>query len=100
MIGTTGATILFAVIVLFAAVLGVGAGGLTCLVLRQTWGLKVAVIDAALAAVAAVIAAYVGSAIEVARGVLDSGVTLVLVVAIGSVVAMHILRRLLRPSLG
>ena len=99
MIGTTGAAVLFVVNVISASALGAVAGGLTCLMLRRPWGIKAAVIDAVLAAVVAVIAAYVVSAIEIARGVWESRVTLILAVAVGSVVARHILRALLRPSL-
>jgi len=99
MIGTGGATVLFVVNLLFASVLGVGAGGLTCFVLRRPWGFKAAVIDAVLAAVIAFIAAYVVSAIEVGRGVWESRVTLVLAIAAASVVLRHVVRRLLRsPS--
>lgn len=45
MIGTSGATVLFVVNLLFASVLGISAGGLTCFVLRRPWGFKAAVID-------------------------------------------------------
>ena len=99
MIGTSGATVLFVVNVLFASVLGVGAGGFTCFVLRRPWGLKAAVIDAVLAAVVAVVAAYVVSAIEIRRGVWESRVTLVLVIAPASVVLRHVVWLLFRsPS--
>jgi hypothetical protein len=99
MIGTGGATVLFVVNLLFASVLGVGAGGLTCFVLRRPWGFKAAVIDAVLAAVIALIAAYMVSTIEVARGVWESRVTLVLAIAVASVVLRHVVRLLLRsPS--
>ena len=96
MIGTSGATVLLLANIVFASVLGIGAGGLTCLVLRQPWGLKAAVIDAVLAAVVAVIAAYVVSAIEIARGVWESRVALVLAIAAGSIVLRHLLRLTLR----
>lgn len=92
MIGTSGATVLFLVNVVFASVLGIGAGGLTCLVLRQRWGRKVGLIDAILAVVVAVIAAYVVSAVDNARGVWESRVTLILAIAAGSVVLRHLLR--------
>lgn len=92
MIGTTGATLLFIADIVFATLLGIGAGGLTCLVLRRPWGLKAALIDAVLAAVVTVIAAYVVSAIDNARGVWESRVTLVLSIAAGSVVLRHLLR--------
>jgi hypothetical protein len=92
MIGTTGAVVLFSINVLFASVLGIGAGGLTCLALRRPWGLKDAIVDAALAAVVAVIAAYSVSAIESARGIWESHVILMLAIAVGSVVIRHLIR--------
>jgi hypothetical protein len=99
MIGTSGATVLFVANVLFAGVLGVGAGGFTCFVPRRPGGLKAALIDAVLAAVVAIIAAYVVSAIEIRRGVWESRVTLVLVIAPASVVLRHVVWLLLRsPS--
>jgi phage baseplate assembly protein W len=98
MIGTTGATVLFLINVLFASLLGIGAGGLACLVLRRPWGIKVALIDAVLAAVVAVVAAYVVAAIENARGIWESRVTLILVIAVASVVVRHLIRLALRSS--
>jgi hypothetical protein len=72
MIGTTGATILFVINLLFASVLGIAAGGVSCLVLHRPWGIKPAFMDATLAAVVAVIAAYVIGAIESASHVWGS----------------------------
>lgn len=92
MIGTTGATVLFVINVLFASVLGIGAGGLTCLVLRRPWGIKNVLIDAPLAAAVAVGAVYVIAAIETARDVWESRVTLILIIAVASVVARYLLR--------
>jgi hypothetical protein len=96
MIGTSGAAVLLLVNIIFASVLGIGAGCLTCLALRRPWGLKAALIDAGLAAVVAIIAAYVVSAIDNSRGVLASRVELVLVIAAGSVVLRHLIRQALR----
>jgi hypothetical protein len=98
MIGTNGAAVLLLVDIIFASVLGIGAGGLTCLALRRPWSLKAALIDAVLAAVVAVIAAYVVSAIDNARGVLESRVTLVLAIATASVVVRHLMRLAVRSS--
>ena len=92
MIGTTAAGVLFVVNVLFASVLGVGTGGPTCLMLRLSWNLKAAVVDAVLGALVALLAAYVISAIEIARGVWESRVTLMLAVAVACVFGRHILR--------
>ena len=96
MIGTSGAAVLLLVNVIFAGVLGIVTGGLASLVLRRPWGLKAAIIDAVLAVVVAVIAAYVVSAIDDARGVLESRVGLVLAIAAGSVVLRHLFRLALR----
>ncbi len=92
MIGIGGATVLFLVNIIFASVLGIAAGGLTCLALRRPWALKAAIIDAVLAVVVGVIAAYVVAAVESARGVWESRVTLILVIAVGSVVLRHLIR--------
>jgi hypothetical protein len=98
MIGTSGATVLFVVNVLFASVLGVGAGGLTCFLLRRPWGFKDALIDAVLAAVVAIVAAYLVSAIENARGVWESRVALILAIAAASIVIRHLMRLALRSA--
>jgi len=97
MIGTTGATVLLIANLVFATLLGIGVGGLTCLVLRRRWGLRAAIIDAAIALVVGAIAAYAVAAIETARGVWGSSVTLVLSIAAGSVVVRHLLGVLSRP---
>jgi len=69
MIGTTGGAVLVVVNILFAAALGIVAGGLACLGFRQSWGLKVGLLDGILAAFVAVVAAYVVAMIEASRGV-------------------------------
>ena len=96
MIGTTGATVLALINILIAGVLGIGASGFTCLALRRPWGLRPALIDAVLAAGIAVTAAYVFAATESARGAWGSGVTLVLAIAVASVVVRHLLLLALR----
>ena len=92
MIPEKSAVLLFLINVLFAGALGVGAGGLTCLILRQPWGMKAALVDAALAAVVAVIAAYIISAIEASRGFLDDGTALIFAIAAASIVVRHLIR--------
>jgi hypothetical protein len=98
MIGTSGATVLLLVNVVFAGVLGIGAGGLTCFALHRPWSLKAALLEAVLAVVVAVIAAYAVSAIDNARGVLESRVGLVLAIAAASVVVRHLMRLAVRSS--
>jgi len=99
MIGTTGATILAVILLLLAAALGIGGGGLACLVLRQPWHARVAVIDAAVAATVAFIAGNLVAAIEMARHNYESRVTLILAIAVGGVLVRHIVRALRRHSL-
>jgi hypothetical protein len=98
MIGTSGAAVLILVNTIFASALGICAGGLTGLVLRRPWSLKAAVIDGVLAAVVAVIAAYVLAAIDSARGVLESRVALVLAIATASIVVRHLMRLAVRSA--
>lgn len=98
MVGTKGAAVLFAVNILFASILGIGVGGLTCLMLRRHWALKTALIDAGLAGVIAIIAAYVVSAVDAHRGIWESRITLVLAIAVISVIGRHILRPLHHSS--
>ena|SRR5665213_2980044 len=74
MVGTSAGTAMVVAIVLIGSVLGIGAGGLTVLVLRQPWTAKGAVGDAVLAAAVVVFAAYVITAIDIARGDLQSRV--------------------------
>jgi hypothetical protein len=92
MIGTTGAAVIVIVNIFLAGVLGIGTGGVTCAVLRRPWSLKVAGIDAVLAMVVAVIAAYVLSVIEIRGGAWQSVVEPVFAVAAVSVVARHLAR--------
>lgn len=95
MIGTTGATIVIVIKILFACVLGIGTGGLTCLVLRRSWNVRQALIDAVLAMVVAFITAYVVVGIDIHRGVWRSRDALILSITIGSVVARHFIRFIL-----
>jgi hypothetical protein len=89
---------LFIINVLFASVLGIAAGGFTCLVLHRPWGPRPALIDATLAAVVTVIAAFVVGAIETASHVWRSRVTLILAIGAASVVIRHLMRLSLRSS--
>jgi hypothetical protein len=91
MIGTSGATVLFAVNVFFAGLLGIVAGSLTRLVRRRPWIFKDVVLDAIAAAVVAVIAAYLVSAIDNARGVWESRISLVFIISVGSVVIRNLI---------
>ena len=98
MIGTTGATIVIVIKALFACVLGVGVGGLTCLALRRIWNFKQALIDAVLTVFVAVATACVVDAIDTPRDIWKPRTGLILAIALGSVVARHFIRFLLRPQ--
>jgi uncharacterized membrane protein len=98
MIGTTGATIVIVVKLLFACVLGMGAGGLTCLVLRLHWSLLHSLIDFVLTAVAAIATAYVVFLIDTPRNIWEPRDGLILAIAVGGVVLRHSIRLSLRSS--
>jgi len=93
MIGTTGGALLLIATIVFAGVLGIGAGGILCAVLRRPWNLKIVGIDAVLASTVAIIAAFILAEIEVSRGVWGSVVGPVWAIAVFSVIARHLLRR-------
>jgi hypothetical protein len=63
MIGLRGASVLILANVIVVSVLGVVAGGLTCLVLRRRWGPKAALVDAAIAADVAIVLMFLGSVV-------------------------------------
>ena len=98
MVGTTGGAVLVVVNILFAAALGIGAGGVASLGFRQSWSLKVALLDGVLAAFVAVVAAFVIAMLDASRGAWGSRVILVLAIALGSAVLRHLLQFALRPA--
>jgi hypothetical protein len=97
MVGTTGSAVLVIASILFASLLGLGAGGLICLVLRQPWGFKAAAIDGGVAAVVLLVGAFVEAEVEAARGIWDSHETLILFIAVGSAAGRELLRSARRP---
>jgi len=97
MIGMTGASILLAINVIIAGLIGVAAGRVTCLALRLPWVLTTGVVDGVLAAGVAVVAAYVVSAVESARGVWTSRVALVFAIAAVFIAVRHLFRFGWRP---
>jgi hypothetical protein len=80
-----------------AFALGVVAGGITCLILRQHWSLRAAVIDGLLGSVVWVICAYMIIAIQMKLGTLQRGVAtgvwLHYAIATASVVVRHLISR-------
>ena len=97
MIGTSGATVLFVVNVLFASVLG---SELALLHASCCGGLGVQRCSHRCRACGgvAVVAAYLVSAIENTRGVWESRVALILAIAAASVVIRHLMRLALRSA--
>jgi hypothetical protein len=92
MIGTTGGAILAAVSLVFAGLLGVGAGGFGCLVLRLRWSFKDAAIDAGVAALVFITGAFIDTTIASARGVWQSHEATILFVAANSAAARELIR--------
>jgi hypothetical protein len=91
MIGTVTAAVIVLVNLVLAGVLGIGAGGLTCFVLRRRWSVKTAFVDGGFAFVVAFISAHVLSTILARLGIWwTSVVRPVLAIAAASVVARHL----------
>jgi hypothetical protein len=80
-----------------AAALGVVAGGLACLILRQRWGFRAALIDAVLAFVVWEICSYVTTDIAMSLGTLQRGAgpgpRLDHTISTASVVVRHLIPR-------
>ncbi len=98
MVGTKSAAVLVVINVLFASILGIGAGGLTCLMLRRHWALRTALTDAGVAGLVSIVAAYAVSVVDTYRGVWQSRVKLMLLIAALSVIGRHVLRPRHHPS--
>lgn len=98
MIGTSGGTVLVIINVVFASLLGIAAGALTRLVLHRPWRLKSVVLDAAIAAITALVAAYVLATIEAARGAWGSIVGPVSAFAAASAVLRNLVWPRSHPS--
>jgi hypothetical protein len=92
MIGTTGGAVLVAVSLLLAGLLGVGAGWLACLLLRQRWSLKTASIDCGVAVVVMLIASLTDATIEAAHGTWETHEALIFLIAAASAAARHLRR--------
>lgn len=92
MLGTTGADVLVVVSTLFAGLLGLCAGGLTCLILLGHWSLKAAAIDIVVAAVVFIAGAFIDGSIGIADGTWESHETLVLSIAACSAAARELIR--------
>lgn len=80
------------VYMIFAGFLGIGAGGLCCLVSRRPWSLKAAAIDAAVAIFALIAAQSIEMKIDVPRGNWEPRDTLNFLIAAASALAWRLFR--------
>jgi len=76
--------------VLFACLLGVGAGVLYCLGSRRRWNYNTGIVDALWGAIVFFVAWYLESEIYIARGLWDAPVGLAFGIAMVSVVLKHL----------
>jgi hypothetical protein len=92
MLGTTGGAVLVLLTLLLTSGLGAAIGLLATLVARQTWGIRVAATDAAIAVTVAAISGYGLSELYAARGLWTSVVGPVLFLAALSVATKHVVQ--------
>lgn len=90
MIGTSAGTVLVIINIVFASLSWIGAGALTRLLLHRSWRVKSVVLDAAIAAITALVAAYLLATIEAARGTWGSVVGPMLAFAAASAVLRNL----------
>jgi len=98
MIGTLGADFILLIIAIWIVAAAVVAGALTSLVRRRRWGLKAALIDAALAAGVAVALYFLASVVDGDAGFYKSIPTLAFVIAVASVIIRTRCRRVCRAT--
>lgn len=98
MIGTVGGAVLAVIGLGFAAVLGIRVGRLTGFGFHQSWGLKVALQDGAIAILLFVAATFGAAIIEGPKGDWDARTILIFAVALGSVVLKHLAQFALRSA--
>ena len=87
------AAVLALSLLLLTVLLSSGIGAIMCRILRLPWSLKTVALDTTLALVVALVSIYLGVKISIAFGQLSSGVTWVMLVATGSVILRHLIRR-------
>lgn len=92
MIPTTLAPVLTLASFLLICTLAALVGFLACVLLRLPWGVSVAATDVILAIIVTIVAGLVAAVIDTAHGVLESRLTLVLLIANAAVAIRHILR--------
>jgi hypothetical protein len=77
---------------LFVSAMGVAAGGVACLLFQKSWGVKVALIDALLAALTTIGVAYAVMELDRYGSAPYSPASFVLPIVICCVVLRHLLR--------
>ena len=90
MLGTAGGAVLVCLTLLLAIGFGVGCGLIASLILRRTWGIRAGAIDAATAAIVAVVSGYCMSEFFAARGTWTSTIGPVFFLASVSVLLRHV----------
>jgi tetrahydromethanopterin S-methyltransferase subunit D len=93
MIGTTGATVLAIVNILFAGILGIVVGGISCATLRQRWSFQAVGIDAVLAMIVFFIAVTAISEIQIRLTHWADALTPGWILAAVAVIAGHLVHR-------
>jgi hypothetical protein len=90
MMASAQATWLAFLYVLFAGLLGIGAGGASCLLMRRGWTVRTAIADGFLAAIVCFVVAYVWGKIASSKGVWDIPISLIFGIATASVPLRHL----------
>jgi len=93
MIPASFAAAIVVINLIITILIGVCVGFVVSRALHRPWGARDAAIDTALAAVVAIAGALIVTAIDDARGNLQSRVMLVALIAIASVALRHLVRR-------
>lgn len=98
MVPTSIAAVLTIAVLVTACLFGIILGAVASGLLRLPWRKKVALIDAAIAAAAAVITAVVGASITMTHGLLRSGVSWIYAAVALAITIRYLLRYVFRNS--
>lgn len=80
--------------VIYASGYGVAAGGLTCLILRQRWGVKAAAVDAVVASVLVFVSMFACTVIDNSLRIFLPGDWLFFTISAAGVVVRHLIPRI------
>ena len=86
--------------VIYASGYGVAAGGLTCLILRQHWGVKAAALDAVVASVLVFVSMFVRMVIDNSLGISLPGDWLYFTISTAGVGVRHLIPRYFTLRIG